>query len=316
MANLDPIPLSSAAALAAAARPRRFAAVRPTGRPEFAPGFRARLRPFLVDDGSGPHPAARGVEVDDRVEIARETEHSGTVVARRNVVVGEAAHVNDVYAAGDAVVAAAARLGALACDGLLVLSPGCRVERWVDAANISVAHGCDLGLSASAVESLRIARDCVFTRLWGMPIETLDNGRVNGQTRRRTRVQAEVVPARGSLMLPAETRIAEDVIANGSIDVGLASTVEGNVEAHGGVVIGDGSRIGGDVIARGDVRVGWDATILGNVFAEGHVHLAPGTRIGSRRKAASVYASREITIAPSVLVFGWVMAARGGRVIG
>ena len=307
MANLDANTISSAAALAAVGR---------TGRPEFAPGFRSRLRPFLVGDGSGPRPAG-GVEVDDRVEIARETEHSGTVVARRNVVIGEAARVNDVYAGGDAVVAAAARIGALACDGLLVLSPGCRVERWVDAANISVAHGCNLGQSASAIESLRIAHDCVFTRLWGMPIETLDNGRVNAYRRGEgIRAPAEVVPTRGTLTLRAETHMAQDVVANAGVDLGIASTIEGSVQAHGSVVVGAGSRVAGDVVARGDVRIGSDATVLGNVFAEGHVHLAPGARIGSRRKAASVYASREITIAPTVFVVGWVSAGRGGRVVG
>jgi predicted acyltransferase (DUF342 family) len=290
----------------------------------FGRAFRALLERHVPDhEGSLPLKTeiqlrrTESLEVYEELSVGPGETSSSILVSTGNATIGREARVGEIYATGDARVKEAARIRGLACDGSLVIQPGCVVERWIDSeGNASVGAGCDLGVSASAGGRLKLASGCRFQRLWGLPIST---GRAStdevDQANEGRPLEGAVVWADKWLSLPDGSVIKSDVITHGEVRVGAGSVVKGSIKAHGDIVLARGVTVEGNVVSRGSVRLERAVRVRGNLFVEKDLFIGPNARIGHRHGHKSAYSSGKITLSKGTLVYGRLFAESGGQVL-
>jgi hypothetical protein len=231
--------------------------------------------------------------------------------------VGERARLRDVYVHGNARLAAAVRVRVLAADGDLALGPECVVEDWIDTeATAWVGPRCDLGRSASAGKELHVGEGCIFRRLWGLPV-TVDAAATTAwspEGRARVTIEDFVLWAGRRLTLPPGVVLERDLVVHGELHVGAGAVIRGSLKAHGAIHLGQGAQVEANVIGRRGIHIEGGTRIGGCVYAEGDVFIGPGAQVGRPQGFKSVYSAGHVTLAPDVLVFGWVVAQRGGAV--
>jgi predicted acyltransferase (DUF342 family) len=257
------------------------------------------------------------LEVYEGLSVGPGETSSSILVSTGDATIGREARVGEIYAAGDARVKEAARIRGLACDGSLIMQPGCVIERWIDSeGNASVGAGCDLGVSASAGGRLKLASGCRFQRLWGLPIST---GRAPtdavGQANEGPPLEGAVVWADKWLSLPDGSVIKSDVITHGEARVGAGSVVKGSIKAHGDIILAAGVTVEGNVVSRGSARLERGVRVRGNIFVEKDLFIGPNARIGQRHGHKSAYSSGKITLSKGALVYGRLYAESGGQVL-
>jgi predicted acyltransferase (DUF342 family) len=291
----------------------------------FGRAFRALLERH-VPDHAGPLPLkteiklrrTESLEVHEEVSVGPGEKSSSILVSTGNATIGRDARVGEIYATGDARVKEAARIRGLACDGSLIMQPGCVVERWIDSeGNASVGAGCDLGVSASAGGRIKLASGCRFQRLWGLPISTGRAARSDAQdqTSEGPPLQDEVVWADKWLSFPPKSVIKSNVIAHGDVSVGADSVVKGSIKAHGDITLARGVTVEGNVVSRGSVRLERGVRVRGNIFVEKDLFIGPNARIGHRQGHKSAYSSGKITLSKGTMVYGRLFAESGGQVL-
>jgi predicted acyltransferase (DUF342 family) len=257
------------------------------------------------------------LEVHEEVSVGPGETSSSILVSTGNATIGREARVGEIYATGDARVKEAARIRGLACDGSLIMEPGCVVDRWIDSeGNASVGSGCDLGVSASAGGRLKLASGCRFQRLWGLPIST---GRARSdavdQTSEGPLLQDAVVWADRWLSFPDGSVIKSDVITHGDVRVGAGSVVKGSIKAHGDITLARGVTVEGNVVSRRSVHVERGARVHGNIFAERDLFIGLNARIGRKQSYKSAYSSGRMTLSRGAMVYGRLFAEGGGEVL-
>ncbi len=290
----------------------------------FGHAFRALLERHVPDhEGSLPLKTeiklrrTESLEVHEVVSIGPGESSSSILVSTGDATIGREARVGEIYATGDARVKEAARIRGLACDGSLIMQPGCVVERWIDSeGNSSVGAGCDLGVSASAGGRLKLASGCRFQRLWGLPIST---GRARSdavdQTSKGPPLQDAVVWADKWLSFPDGSVIKSDVITHGDVRVGAGSVVKGSIKAHGDITLARGVTVEGNVVSRRSIRLERGVRVHGNLFAERDLFIGLNARIGQKQSYKSAYSSGKMTLSRGALVYGRLFAEGGGEVL-
>lgn len=259
--------------------------------------------PLPIDLASDRDPRTPGRRLRDRCEPVV---HDLRVEAGIGVAVSR----------GDVRIARSVAVGAVACDGAAVLEPDAVVETVIDAErSITAGAGALLGEAAATGGTLELAAGARFKRLWGLPVVTVgDTVDVPARDPATVTIEDVVMFGDGRLSLPAGSRVAHDVVVRGDLRIGEGAVVTGSVKAYGSIEVLRGARIEGTLIARKHVRIDGDVDVVGNVFAEGDVSLGPGTTVGAQGGYKTVFAGRRLTLAAGVVVFGAVVAQRGGTV--
>jgi predicted acyltransferase (DUF342 family) len=289
----------------------------------FGMSLRARLKPILAQvDETHAYMEIKlrrteKLEVHDELHIPQNARTSSLLIARDLLDVGPNAHLSEGYCMGDAVVRDGVRLRGLAVDGALTLGENCKVDRWVDAEGaVEAAPNCDLGVSISSGDSVRVAAGCTFQRVWGMPVQTTTTTPPPELPTAFDGAAAadSLVWSRYLLSLPPRSTLTSAVVVHGDLFVGANSIIEGDVKAHGQIVLDEGVRVCGNVIARKSLTVGSGCIVDGNLFAERDIVLGPRSTVGRGDAYKTVYTSRRIRLFDEVQVFGWIVAEAGGRV--
>jgi hypothetical protein len=232
--------------------------------------------------------------------------------------VGERARLRDLYVHGNARLGPGVRVRALAADGDLALGPGCVVEDWIDTeATAWVGQRCDLGRSASAAKGLHVGEGCTFRRLWGLPVTVDAPTHTAGSApavRGDVTIEDFVLWVGRRLTLPPGLVLERDLVVHGEVLVGAGAVIRGSLKAHGAIHLGEGVQVEANVIGRRGIHIERGTRIAGCVYADGDVFIGPGAQVGRPQGFKSVYSAGHVTLAPDVLVFGWVVAERGGAV--
>jgi len=196
-------------------------------------------------------------------------------------------------------------------------------EGRVFARRIDADHADFNGIVAAS--DLRVHHACRFRHLYGMPIVFGTPGESPAEhaadelypvsmphllagIRHRTANSRYLVF--GNLSLPAHALVEADLIVDGSLRIGNASLVRGNIKAVS-VDIGDGATVRGAVFARREARLRPDCLVEGVLSVDGPLWI-DRARIGRADNAVSICAS-EIGIQGGACVFGQMVASRAGR---
>jgi hypothetical protein len=288
--------------------------------------FRQALRGGESGDASPRAPGAGGSrggppapEILAELRLAAGAKAPPLLRVRGAAEIGDGARLRDLYVHGDARLGSGVRVRALAADGDLALGPQCVVEDWIDTeATAWVGPRCDLGRSASAAKELHVSEGCTFRRLWGLPVTVDAPATVSvwSEPAGRADVTIEdfVLWVGRRLTLPPGLVLERDLVVHGELRVGAGAVIRGSLKTHGAIRLGEGVQVEGNVIGRGDIHVEGGARIAGCVYAEGDIFIGPGAQVGRPQGFKSVYSAGRVTLAPDVLVFGWVVAERGGSV--
>ena len=176
-----------------------------------------------------------------------------------------------------------------------------------------------------AASDFRVHSACRFRHLYGMPIMFGKPGTPPGEHAAdelcsvsmphllagvRHRAGSSRYLVFGNLSLPAHALVEADLIVNGSLHIGNASLVRGNLKATS-IDVGVGATVRGALFARREARLRPDCLVDGVLSVDGPLWIDHGW-IGRADNAVSVCAS-EIHIRGGACVFGQMVAARAGR---
>jgi predicted acyltransferase (DUF342 family) len=88
-----------------------------------------------------------------------------------------------------------------------------------------------------------------------------------------------------------------------------------DVKTYRKLVLEEGVRIKGNVFAENGISTGPLTRIFGNVFSQDAIYLGKESRIGRTGAIKSVVARKEIVLDRGVVIYGYVVAGKRGRVL-
>jgi predicted acyltransferase (DUF342 family) len=240
-----------------------------------------------------------------------------------NFVSGSNARFNkEVYVIDDAVIGSNNVLQALAVDNNAVIGEGVQFLRWLDAeGDVEIDKNCNLGISASAGNRLYMASNCIFRRLFGMPIMTGHNRTTATIDHRESLAPIDTLPRGLSFIrvkegdVPPGKIIQNNVIFTQKVQVGSDSIIMGDIKCYGDVVLKDNVRIDGNIFADGDIFIGRNARIGGHVFSQMSIYISGQTIISRPDKIKSVIGKKSISIEPDVIIHGYVATEGDGKTV-
>jgi predicted acyltransferase (DUF342 family) len=228
----------------------------------------------------------------------------------------------EVYVTGNTTIGPNNIIQAIAGDGNVSVAAGVHVRRWLDAdGDIDISSNCNLGISASSGSKLSLANNCVFRRLYGMPI-------ITGHNRMPATISPEkLLPLKDSLLpeisfirikdstLLPETAINKNIVFPQSVKIGHNSTLRGNVKSYGILTLEDNVTIDGNVFADGDIFIGRNVKISGNIFSQKSIYISGQTVISRPDKIKSIIGKKSIRIEQNVIIYGYVATEGYGTVV-
>lgn len=315
----------------------------------FGHAFRHRMGTLQAQLAANPEHALRDktrgdIELHQRVDAAPGATIKATWIATQGATIGEkAVMTGDAWAQADATVACRAVLRSFACDGHLVLGEETNVKGWLDAEkSIVIGPRSVVSTSASTDGPLKIAHGAIFYRLWGLPvISTDDRGSVPADGAPNVEkwpwpegftVEERVVYARHRFAVPVDGHIAHDIVAYTDVHIGVRAHIGGTVKSHGNIFVDSDAVVEGNLIARGDIHIKPRAHVHGHIFTERDLFIGREARVageplpqpeagGNRSEAESnftfkgVESARHMRLEPGVIVYGWVIAGAGGKIV-
>ncbi|MBN1224119.1 MAG: hypothetical protein JXB23_12805 [Candidatus Aminicenantes bacterium] len=240
---------------------------------------------------------------------------TGNLISREDCVFDK-----EIYVRGRATIGENCKVRALAAEGRISLGRQTKVIRWVDSEdNILVDKRCDLGWNISCEGKLQIGSECLFRRLFGMPIVTWDKNESN-HISPKNRVafditQTALITDSEWTVIPPAARIDKAIISKQNLLIKCGSVVHGDIKSHRKLLLEDRVRIVGNVFAEGDVTVGAACRILGNVFSQGAVKIGRMARIGKAGKVKSLVCRKELSLDSNVVIYGYVISGKRGEVL-
>lgn len=224
----------------------------------------------------------------------------------------------EVYVKGDAAIGSKNTLSAIACDGSLSISNEVSVVRWADAeGKVEVYDNCNLGISISSGDELRLSKGCKFKRLYGMPITTynIDNNQPVLCHGRKDISDDTWILNKDHMIIPPFTRIEKDIIVKGNLRVRKGCILMGSVKTHGELIVEEDVKVSGNLFSERDIEIGEGATISGDVFSQGSITIKRGVSIGSIGKIKSVIGKKGIILGQGVMIYGYAMTEGSGVVV-
>lgn len=218
----------------------------------------------------------------------------------------------EVYARNSAFIGPGSTIRAIHAEKNLDLGDETQVVRWADAeGTVNAGAGCDLGMSLTSGQGIRVGRNCIFRRMYapvievGIPedhplsshifLETISTGENHIHKRRIKQSHME-----------QDGILHKSVLSAGKLWVDENLIILGSLRAQSGVKIGRNSVICGNIFCDGDVYLQRNCRILGNIFSQGDVYCEAGTEIGVAGQIRSVIARQHITLEDGCRVYGYL----------
>jgi predicted acyltransferase (DUF342 family) len=248
------------------------------------------------------------------VSVNREIDHllyiQGNLVTRDHACLTKGAYVT-----GDVSLGVNNTIHILVADGNIAVAAGTKFGRWLDAdGTIAVEENCNLGICASSGDKLYLDQNCIFRRLFGMPIIT---GDVH-TSMAAALPKAEFIPLTPAFVrkkdseIPAGTVIDKHMVFTRDVNIGRDAILMGDVKSYGNIVIEDNVTIYGNIFADGDIYIGSGAKIGGNVFSQEAVYIAKQVVISRPDVIKSVVGKKTVSIEQNVTIYGYVTTEGDG----
>jgi cytoskeletal protein CcmA (bactofilin family) len=261
------------------------------------------------------------VEILPRTKIPAGNCIDHLMVVHGNFVSLEKVRLNkEIYVEGKASIGERNTLRALASEGKVSLAFKTRVIRWVDAEGVFTAdHSCDLGWSISSGSRIKIGADCRFRRLFGMPIQTWHENPVKESSDVDQGYEdigdSAIISDRDWTVIPPSTKIDKTLIFKQNLRIKNNCVLNGDIKTYKKLVLEEGVRIRGNVFAENGIRTGPRARIFGNIFSQESISIGKESKVGRAGAIKSVVARKEIALDRGVVIYGYIVAGKRGRVL-
>lgn len=276
-------------------------------------------------------PGMRDVKLskDEKVELSHSISISqGREVNHMLYVIGKftsgshARFAKEVYVTDNAIIGSNNIFQAFAGDMDITIDRGTQFLRWLDAeGDVRIGEGCNLGINASSGGKLIVGRECLFRRLFGMPIFMGQNCNAEEDNKERPLSFPESLPLPSSFIRKKDSFIPPETIFNGNIVftrdvlIGSGTVVKGDVKCYGKIMLQENVTIEGNIFADGDIVVGQNTNIWGHVFSQMSVYISEKTVISCPDKIKSVIGKKSISIEQGAIIYGFVTTEGEGRTI-
>lgn len=288
----------------------------------FGRSFRNILRDSLVDIRPGiiEIKLSKNEEIEitysKKIGIGERIDHIlyiiGDLVSEEN-----ARFSKEVYVRGDAYIGSDNALRAIAVDGNLNISRRVSLLRWADAeGKVDVYEDCNLGISITSEDEIRIRKGCRFKRLYGLPIITfsIDNNPIPCLAKEDISNKTWVID-RDRTIIPPFTRIDKDLIVKKDLIVRKGCILVGSIKTYGNLILEEDINIIGNLFSEKDIEIGDNCTITGDAFSQGKITVKEKVRIGRAGTVKSVIGKEGIILSQGVIIYGYVMTEGLGMVI-
>lgn len=94
------------------------------------------------------------------------------------------------------------------------------------------------------------------------------------------RIGRDTVRVLGNIAFKAGLEIFENIIANGTLDVGDTCVFHGSIKSYGNLSVGSSAIVEGNVLSERDINIRNDAVIVGSVHAKGSTRIGEKVYIG------------------------------------
>jgi predicted acyltransferase (DUF342 family) len=275
-------------------------------------------------------PGFREVQLSKKEEV--ELAHSLDVTANREVkhmlyvigdlVSGDSAQFNkEVYVTGNADIGPNNIIQAMAGDGNVTVAGGVQFWRWLDAdGDIDIGMNCNLGISVSSGGKLYLSNNCVFRRLFGMPIATghniisvIKNFEVSSSGNPLQHMSSYVRIK--NRIIPPGKIVNRNIVFKYGVQIGHGCTFKGSIKSYGELVLEENVTVEGNVFADGDIFIGKNAKIGGHIFSQKSIHISEQAIVSRPDKIKSVIGNRSISFEKNVTIYGYVATEGNGTVL-
>lgn len=261
--------------------------------------FRRKIARLVAEWRTGTEAAFLSREnerarIVDALAIGSGSHVDEAILCTGDVRTGASVQMTDLYSSGSVRAGEGSRFRTVTADGSIALAENTCIARWADAErDLGIGQDSTIGHSASAGGVCRVGSRVRFSRLFGRPV-------VVGQEPR----DPGTPPAYESDKISAQPLVVD-----------ARETVAGSIKCEHDVTIGAGARIAGSIVARGEVRIEDGASVFGHVFSESNIRIGANAVVGAPGSSKTVYASRNLTIAPGATVYGWIICEAEGTTI-
>lgn len=223
----------------------------------------------------------------------------------------------EVYVKGDATIGCKNHLRAIACDGRLSLMSEVSILRWADAeGKVEVNDKCNLGISISSADELKIGKDCKFKRLYGMPIITYSRNNDDDSFSGKAAMSDDTrIANKDCVIISPFTSVEKDFIVKKDLMVKRGCLFTGSIKTYGNLILENDIVVSGNIFSEGDIEIGDGTTVAGDIFSQGVVAIKGKVRIGSAGKVKSVIGKRGIIIGQDVIIHGYTLTEGSGTVV-
>jgi UDP-3-O-[3-hydroxymyristoyl] glucosamine N-acyltransferase len=256
------------------------------------------------------------VQITESLVVSANREIDHVLYIQGNLITGDHAYlIKGAYATGDVSLGVNNTIHVLVADGNISVASGTKFGRWLDAdGTIAVGENCNLGICASSGDKLYLDQNCIFRRLFGMPIIT-GNTQATAVSVLPKAVFLPLTPAfvrKKDREIPAGTVIDKHIVFTRDVNIGRDAILMGDVKSYGNVVIEENVTIHGNVFADGDIYIGSGAKIDGNVFSQKAVYIAKQVVISRPDVIKSVVGKKMVSIEQNVTIHGYVTTEGDG----
>lgn len=264
------------------------------------------------------------LEITESVSIPDKTEMNHLLYVLGNLSSGCKTILNkEVYVKGDAKIGSSNIIQALVCMGDVSVSEGTQFRRWIDAdGNITIGENCDLGISVSSGDRISLACNCIFRRLYGMPILTghrnIDELQHYPETMflEDTSLPDISFSRKKDNTVPSGSVINNNTVFLGDIRIGKGVSIKGTIKSYGNIILEEGAMIYGNIFADGNILIGRNARINGHVFSQKSVFISEQSIISRPNKIKSIIGKKEIQIESNVTIYGFISTEGYGKTVG
>lgn len=284
----------------------------------------ARLRPGGPEAGYQP---IGEVDLMDADADAR-NRHLPVLAVEPVRTLGAVHSLRPLYATADLDMRGGGMLSEVMSEGRLDLGPRSRVAGWAHAdKGVHLGEHSVAGQRVSSSGDVQLDRGCCFERVHA-PVVRFGRGTRAQRADAPRRMQADFAQLPGAVKrsdalwrvegdctLPEGCHFSGSLVVTGTLSIGAATLVEGDVKARKGVLVGPGAQVTGSVICDNGIHVMQGAEIGGPMVSETHLLLAAGVRLGGPQAPTTVNAGA-IIAQEGVVAHGTVWARQAGVVWG